>query len=70
MSFMSLRTTGLVIIVAGSYWWAVFLAMHVQPEFDPLKAPGSAYVLGAYGAWMTTTYFAMSAGPRAPRWAS
>ena len=38
MSFMSLRTTGLVIIVAGSYWWAVFLAMHVlEPEFIPVE---------------------------------
>ena len=36
--------------------------MHVlEPEFSPLRAPGSAYVLGAYGAWMTTTYFALIA---------
>jgi hypothetical protein len=40
----------------------VFLAMHVlKPELSPIRAPGSAYVLGAYGAWMTSTYFALSA---------
>jgi hypothetical protein len=45
------RATGVIILVAASCW-VVFLAMHVlEPEFNPLKAPGSAYVLGAYGAW-------------------
>jgi hypothetical membrane protein len=49
-------------VVAATYWWAVFLAMHVlQPEFSPLRDPGSAYVAGAYGRWMTTTYFALCA---------
>ena len=44
------------------WFWAVFLSMHVlEPEFSPLRAPGSAYVLGAYGAWMTTTYSALIA---------
>jgi hypothetical protein len=54
------RWAAMVVLVAALYWGAVFLAMHVlQPEFSPIKAPGSAYVLGAYGAWMTTTYFAL-----------
>ena len=35
--------------------------MHfVEPEFDPLKVPMSAYVGGAYGGWMTTTFFALA----------
>lgn len=56
------RATGLIVVVADTYWWAVFLAMHVlEPEFSPIKTPGSAYVLGAYGSWMTTTYFAIGA---------
>ena len=59
---MSSRATGLIVIVAAVYWWAVFLAMHIlEPEFHPLTAPGSAYVVGAYGAWMTTTYFVLAA---------
>jgi hypothetical protein len=54
--------TGLFVIVGVLYWWTVFLAMHVlEPEFSPLTAPGSAYVLGNYGAWMTTTYFVLGA---------
>jgi Protein of unknown function (DUF998) len=54
------RATAIIVIVAAAYWWAVFLAMHVlEPEFSPLTAPGSAYVLGTYGAWMTTTYFVL-----------
>jgi hypothetical protein len=56
------RATGLFVIVGILYWWTVFLAMHVlEPEFSPLTAPGSAYVLGTYGAWMTTTYFVLGA---------
>jgi hypothetical protein len=56
------RTAAVIVIVAISYQWAVFLAMHVlEPEFDPLRTPGSVYVLGAYGSWMTSSYFAISA---------
>lgn len=52
----------LIVILTAIYWWVVFLAMHVlEPQFNPLKDPGSAYVVGAYGALMTTTYFALSA---------
>lgn len=59
---MSSRAMGLIVVVAAVWFWAVFLSMHVlEPEFSPIRAPGSAYVLGAYGAWMTTTYFALSA---------
>jgi hypothetical protein len=63
ISAMSLdRTTRFIVVVAATYWWAVFLAMHVlQPEFSPLRDPGSAYVVGAYGTSMTTTYFALCA---------
>jgi hypothetical protein len=36
--------------------------MHIiQPQLSPIEAPGSAYVLGRYGSWMTTTYFALAA---------
>jgi hypothetical protein len=56
------RTTALVVILGIVWWLVVFCAMHVlEPEFSPIRAPGSAYVLGEYGAWMTTTYFALSA---------
>ena len=59
---MSSRAAALIIFVSALWFWAVFLSMHVlEPEFSPLRAPGSAYVLGAYGGWMTTTYFALSA---------
>lgn len=59
---MTGRAAGLIIFVAAVWFWSVFLSMHVlEPEFSPITAPGSAYVLGAYGAWMTTTYFALSA---------
>ena len=59
---MSNRTMGLIVVVAAIWFWAVFLAVQVlDPEFSPIRAPGSAYVLGRYGAWMTTTYFALSA---------
>ncbi len=59
---MSARKTGLVVIFGMVWWQVVFWAMHVlEPEFSPIRAPGSAYVLGEYGAWMTTTYFALSA---------
>jgi len=56
------RTTSAIILAASAWWWAVFLAMHIlEPEFDPLRAPGSAYVLGAYGGWARTSYLALSA---------
>ena len=56
------RATGLFVIVGVLYWWTVFLAMHVlEPEFSWLTDPGSAYVLGTYGAWMTTNYFVLGA---------
>jgi hypothetical membrane protein len=36
--------------------------MHVlEPEFSPVRTPMSAYPLGAYGGWMTTTYVMLSA---------
>jgi len=56
------RPAGVMILVAVVYWWAVFLSMHVtQPELSPIDTPGSAYVLGRSGSWMTTTYFALAA---------
>jgi hypothetical protein len=59
---LSSRATGVIVVVATVYWWAVFLSMHiVEPEFSPIEAPGSAYVLGQYGAWMTTTFFVLAA---------
>lgn len=62
MSLVARRATGLIAMATAIYWWTVFFAMHVlEPEFSPIRAPGSAYVLGAYGPWMTTTYFALSA---------
>jgi hypothetical protein len=58
-----IRVLGVFVIAAVAYWSAVMLAMHaLQPQFDPLRAPMSAYVRGAYGAWVTTTYFVLSAG--------
>jgi len=59
---LSSRATGVMVVVAATYWWAVFLSMHIlEPEYSPLRAPGSAYVLGAHGTWMTTTYFVLAA---------
>jgi hypothetical protein len=56
------RNASVVIFVATSFWWALFLALHiVQPDLDPLRAPGSAYVLGAYGIWARASYFALAA---------
>jgi hypothetical protein len=50
---------GLTVIGAVVYSLSVVLSMHVlEPEFSPIRAPMSAYVLGAYGPWVTTTYFA------------
>jgi hypothetical membrane protein len=54
------RTLGLIVIASNAYWILVVLAMHLlEPEFSPIRAPMSAYVLGAYGPLMTTTYFAL-----------
>jgi hypothetical protein len=51
-----------MVVVATMYWWAVFLSMHIlEPELSPIGAPGSVYVLGPYGTWMTTTYFVLAA---------
>jgi hypothetical protein len=59
---LSSRTTGVAVVMAALYWWAVFLSMHIfEPEFSPIEAPGSAYVVGRYGSWMTTTYFVLAA---------
>ena len=57
-----MNRAGAIILAAVVYWCAVFLSMHViQPELSPVGAPGSAYVLGRYGSWMTTTYFVLAA---------
>jgi Protein of unknown function (DUF998) len=51
------RAFGLIVIGCVLYWVALVLTMHVmEPEFDPIRAPISAYVVEAYGAWMSTTY--------------
>ncbi len=56
------RVRGLIVVGAALYWVSVVLAMHVvEPEYSPLRAPMSAYVRGAYGTWMTSTYFVLSA---------
>ena len=57
MRFVNNRAFGLIVIGCAVYWAAVVLTMHVmEPEFDPIRVPMSAYVVGAYGAWMSTTY--------------
>ena len=62
MNIVGSRPLGLIVIGAVLYWSAVILTMHVlEPEFSTIRAPMSAYVLGAYGPWMTTTYFALCA---------
>jgi hypothetical protein len=60
MSMDSRRLLGLLILGAEAYWASVTLAMHwLEPEFDPIRTPVSAYVHGRYGTWMVTTYFAL-----------
>jgi len=55
------RTFGLIVITAALYWVTIIVLMHLsEPEFDPRRVPMSAYVLGAYGGWMRTTFFALS----------
>ncbi len=62
MNLVGSRALGLMVIAAVLYWSSVALTMHVlEPEFNPIRAPMSAYVLGAYGPWMTTTYVALCA---------
>ena len=57
MRFVNNRALGLIVIGCVLYFAAVALTMHVmEPEFDPIRAPMSAYVVGAYGVWMSTTY--------------
>jgi len=54
---------GAFVIAVVLFYVTVQIAMHVlEPEFNPLRVPMSAYVLGAYGAWMTATYFVLAAG--------
>ncbi len=63
MRLVSTRVLGMAVIASVVYNLLLILAMHVlKPEFNPLRAPMSAYVLGAYGGWMTTSYFAMCIG--------
>ena len=55
------HTIGVIVISATVYWLMVILAMHLlEPEFNPMKVPMSAYVAGAYGGWMTTSFFALA----------
>jgi hypothetical protein len=50
------------VIGAVLYWLGVVVMMHLlEREFSPIKVPMSAYVLGAYGGWMTTSFFALAA---------
>jgi hypothetical protein len=61
MDSRATRSLGLITIAAVLYWLAVILLMHLlEPEFSPMKVPMSAYVLGAFGGWMTTSFFALS----------
>lgn len=60
---VSSRNLGLLAIATVVYYFFVVFALHLmQPEVSPLRVPMSAYVLGAYGTLMTTTYFVHSAG--------
>ncbi len=60
---VSTRTLGQITIASAGYNMLVTFALHfLQPEFNPLKAPMSAYVLGGYGALVTTIYFVNCAG--------
>lgn len=62
MSTVSRQALGLVVIVGATYWLSVIVAMHfLEPEFSPLRVAMSAYVLGVYGRWVTTTFFALGA---------
>ena len=62
MSTVSRRALGFVVIGGVTYWVSVVVAMHfLEPEFSPLTVTMSAYVLGVYGRWMTTTFFVLGA---------
>jgi hypothetical protein len=51
----------LMVVGAVLYWLGVIVAMHVlEPEFSPIRVPMSAYVSGAYGGWMTSSFFALA----------
>ncbi|HJQ64173.1 MAG TPA: DUF998 domain-containing protein [Burkholderiales bacterium] len=59
---LGIRALAAFVIAAVVYWTAVMLAMHaLETQFNPLRAPMSAYVLGGHGVWVTTTYFVLSA---------
>lgn len=63
MSMVSSRTLGLMVIASVVYYVLAVLALHVvQPQVSPLRVPMSAYVLGAYGSVMTSTYFVLCVG--------
>lgn len=61
MNPVVVRILGFIVIAGIFYWLAVIAMMHLlEPEFSPVKVPMSAYVGGAYGGWMTTTFFALA----------
>src|SRR5688572_8679744 len=63
MSAAAGRTFGLLAIASVVYYVLAVLAMHLlQPALDPLHVPMSAYVVGAYGFLMTSTFFVLCAG--------
>ena len=48
----------LIVIALIAYWTGTVVAMHLlEPEFDPIAVPMSVYVVGAYGVWMTVSFF-------------
>ncbi|HEY6204789.1 MAG TPA: DUF998 domain-containing protein [Chthoniobacterales bacterium] len=52
---------GNIVVLATLYWVAVIVLMHVlEAEFSPVRVPMSAYVAGAHGGWMTTSFFALA----------
>ncbi len=57
------RSLGVVAMASAAYYVVAIGALHLlQPDFEPLRRPMSAYVLGAYPLLMTTTFFALAAG--------
>jgi Protein of unknown function (DUF998) len=55
-------TIPLAVIGLTVFWTATALLLHLlEPEFDPLKVPMSAYVHGTYGVWMTVSFFVAAA---------
>ena len=64
----SRRVLGLLILGAEAYWASVTLAMHwLEPEFDPIRTPVSAYVHGRYGTWMVSHIKRLLRGWKYPR---